>query len=312
MSFVSDRRITMRRIILGKTWASLALVVGITITTSGFSYGMGKGVGKGKGAAVARVTYNCLGFSEYARKQKSPYSVGADIVTLDVGDQEVMLSGSATAGLVEDEETMALTHMAAASIATEGLAMFSFDTCGTSAKSVFSTVVGGYDKTNPDAFGTTDAEITLVTTARIKMENTGSGGDFSASTATSLQILGFPEQVFNMVRIDNNIIDSHPDVEINVLPDGSYEFKHTGTVWLPVNYGPEVKNNINTALMLIGKVSGQNIKGEGSKVVAGFATIEAQTNLSLEIVSYNPEISLSFVPTQKTGDNLIAEVGEAP
>lgn len=299
----------MRRIILGKTWALFALVVGVSIATSGFSYGMGKGIGKGKGAAVSRVTYNCLGFTGHARNKKTPYP-RSKAMTLIVDDQEVELSGLATADLVEDDETTTLTHKAEASIATEGLSMFSFDTCGTSAESVFRTVVEGYSQANPLAFGTTDAEVTLVTTARMQIENTGSGGDFSASTITSLQMLGFPKKSFTMVRMDNDVIDADPGVEINVLPNDVYEFSHMQTVTIRVNFGPGIKNYLNTVLNVKGKVTGQNITGQ--KFVAGFAAVEAQSELSYAILSYNPDVSLRFVPTKPTGGNVIAEAGGVP
>jgi hypothetical protein len=331
MSPDSDKgEIIMRRRARGITWATLALGIG-TIVASGLlraaepagvpptglpenappfglpdsapPFGKGNGNGKGKGRAVAGVSYHCLGVAKQIQNQGSPYSYLADSIVLDAGGQGVTLEGAATGDLVVNDETTVPTHMAGASITTDGLTLQPFDTCGTSAGSVLNSVVAGVDQTDSSTVGAAYVEFRFNYHAKLEFQNTGnSEGDFSAFTETTLHVLGLEQESFR-VRADGKLIEAPPGLAVTDLSVGDhflYEIAGTHIVEGQLFYGPGITNIVQTTFQASGEVSGLDI--EGSRIVAGFASAEALNTLTYEIVSLDPNVSFSFVPAEASGD----------
>jgi len=333
----------MRKRIRGISWATLVLSIG-AIAAAGFSHaenlalsagqpdavpptglpdnappfglpdsappfgrGIGKGMGKGKGHAVAGVSYHCLGVAKQTLNQGSPYSYLADSIVLDAG-QGVTLNGTATGDLVVDNETTVPTHMAGASISTDGLMLQPFDTCGTSAGSALNSVVVGVDQTNSSAVGAAYVEFRFNYHAKLEFQNTGSEGDFSAFTEATLHVLGYQEESFK-VSADGKLTEAPPGLTVTDLSVGDhflYEVAGTHVVEGQLYYGSDVTNIVQTTFQASGEVTGLNIKG--SKIVAGFASAEALNTLTYEIVSLDPNISFSFVPAQATEEETTGAV----
>ena len=339
MSLDSDRGITMRRRVRGITWATLALSIG-AIAGAGLSHAedlvssagqpdavpptglpddappfdlpdsappFGKGIGKGKGLAVAGVSYHCLGVAKQTHNQGSPYSYLADSIVLDAGGYGATLEGTATGDLVVDDETTVPTHMAGASITTDGLMLQPFDTCGTSAGSVLNSVVVGVDQTDSSAIGAAYVEFRFNIHAKLEFQNTGSEGNFSAFTETTLHVPGYQEESFK-VSADGKLIEAPPSLTVtdrSVDDHFLYEVAGTHVVEGQLFYGPNVTNIVQTTFQASGEVT-MDIKG--SKIVAGFASAEALNTLTYEIVSLDPNVSFSFVPAQATEEETTGAV----
>lgn len=336
----SDRwGVTMRKNVRGITWATLALSIG-AIAATGLSHAedlvssarqpdavpptglpgdappfglpdsappFGKGIGKGKGLAVAGVSYHCLGVAKQTLNQGSPYSYLADSIVLDAG-QGVKLEGTATSDLVVDNATTVPTHMAGASITTDGLMLQPFDTCGTTAGSVLNSVVVGVDQTDSSVVGAAYVEFRFNYHAKLEFQNTGSEGDFSAFTETTLHVLGYQEESFK-VSADGKLTEAPPGLTVTDMSVGDhflYEVAGTHVVEGQLYYGPDVTNIVQTTFQASGEATGLNI--EGSKIVAGFASAEALNTLTYEIVSLDPNISFSFVPAKATEEEITAAV----
>lgn len=266
-----------------------------------FGTGIGKGRGKGKGSAVARVSYHCLGLAKQLQNQDAPYSYLADSIVMDAGGNEAALEGAATSDLVAEGAVATVpTHMAGASIKTAGLSLQSFDSCGASAQSVLNSVVMGVDQTDPEASGAAYV-VFKFNVFGLKLETqsaSGSEGMFSASTQTTLNVLGLEPESFT-VSANGKLVDAPPGLSITDLSDGDhylYEISGTHEVSGTLFYGPGIRNIVQTTFAATGKVSGLDI--QGSKMVAGFASAEAVNSIAYEIVSLEPNVSFSFVPAE--------------
>ncbi len=261
-------------------------------------FGKGVGRGKGKGAAVAAVSYHCLGVSKQLKNQASPYSYLADSIVVDAGAQQATLQGAATGDLVVNDITVP-TQMAGASISTAGLSLQSFDVCGASAQSALNSVVVGSDAANPGASGAAYAEVRFNYHAKLETQNKkGSAGNFSAFTETALKVLGLQEESFT-VSATGELVEAPPGLSITNLSNGGhYVYEISGTYVIPVQlfYGAGIRNVVLTTFEATGVVSSVDVKG--SKIVAGFASAEALTTLTYEIVSLDPNVSFTFVPAE--------------
>lgn len=271
-------------------------------------FGTGVGKGNGKGNAVAGVSYHCLGVAKQAVNRGSPYSYLADSIVLDAGGQDVTLEGAATGDLVTDNESLVPTHMAGASITTNGLTLQPFDTCGTSAGSALNSVVVGVDQTDAGTAGATYVEFRFNYHAKLEFQNTGgSDGDFSAFTETTLHVLGLEVESFK-VSADGKLIQAPPGLTVTDLSVGDhhvYEVAGTHIVEGQLYYGPGVTNIVQTTFEASGEVAGMDI--DGSTMVAGFASAEAMNTLTYEIVSLDPNVSFSFVPAQAAGEEITGD-----
>ena len=270
----------------------------------GLGKGIGKGLGKGKGHAVARVSYQCLGGTKQISKVSSPYSYVTEIFRAEAGKgQYATLEGGATADLVTDVDPAAApTHMAAASIRTNGLLLKPFDSCGTSAHSELTSVAEGVNTADPGASGTAYV-LFLISINGLRLETQaakGSKGVLTASTKTSLSVLGLPEKSFT-VTASGEIIDMPAGMEVTDLSkkDGDhYVYEVHGTEVVPgtLNFGPGIKNVIRTEFAAFGKISGKNTNGP--TIAAGYASAEAVNTIAIEIQSLDPSVSFRFVPVQ--------------
>ncbi|MEN8132831.1 MAG: hypothetical protein ABFS45_22150 [Pseudomonadota bacterium] len=258
----------------------------------------------GKGAAIAGVSYHCLGTSEQRLNQGAPYSYLADSMVLDAGGEEAILEGAATGDLVTDNDVLLPTHMAGASISTNGLTLQPFDTCGTSAGSALNAVVVGVNQADASASGAAAVEYHFKYHATLKSQNTGgSGVDFSAFTRTTLYVLGLEVESFK-VSASGELIEAPPGLTVTDLSvDDNYVYEVTGTYVVDggeLYYGPKVTNIVQTMFEASGKVTGMEITD--STMVAGFASAEAMNTLTYEIVSLDPNVSFSFVPAQTVAE----------
>jgi hypothetical protein len=271
----------------------------------GLSRGLGKGHGRGKGVSVAGVSYHCLGASKQINQGSPSFSGLADSIVLDAGGQTVTLEGAATSDLVVDGETMIPTHMAAASIKTDGLTVQTFDTCGTSAGSILNATVTGTDLTDSGTSGVTYVEFIFDYHATLE----GSGNNFSAYTETTLNVPGFQGASFK-VSADGTLIKAPPGLAVTDLSVRNkgflYEVKGKWTVGGVLFYGPGVTNVVQTTFQANGEVTGLDVKG--SKMIAGFASAAADNTLTYEIVSLDPNVAFSFVPAEAAGDDTTEDV----
>ena len=269
------------------------------LPTSAPPFGKGVGRGKGKGNAVVAVSYHCLGVAKQLNKQASPYSYLADSIVLDAGGQEAILEGAATGDLVADDIATVPTHMAGASISTAGLSLQSFDTCGASAQSALNSVVTGVDQNNPGTSGAAYVEFIFHYHAKLESQNAeGSEGIFSAFTETTLKVLGLQDESFT-VSANGKLVEAPSSLSVTDLSIGDhYLYEISGTYVVPgqLFYGEGISNVVLTTFEAAGEVSSFDV--EGPKIVAGFASAEALNTLTYEIVSLDPNVSFTFVPTQ--------------
>ena len=260
--------------------------------------GRGKGKGKGKnGNSVATVSYHCLGISQQVNHQDAAYSYLADSIVVDANGSETTLEGAATGDLVSDETGFVPTHMAGASLSTEGLSLQSFDACGAAAQSTLKSFVVGIDEANPEISGSAYAEIVFNYNVRLETHDSGrQKGNFSAFTETTLQVLGLHSDSFT-VSIDGELVDAPPGLEVTDLSNGDhhvYQISGSYSVPLQLFYGNGITNIVLTTFEAAGGVSEVDVKG--SKIVAGFASAEALETLTYEVVSLDPNVTFTFLP----------------
>ncbi|MGD2073408.1 MAG: hypothetical protein PVI91_12595 [Gammaproteobacteria bacterium] len=267
----------------------------------GTGVGNGHGKGKGNGRAVASISYHCLGVAKQLDAQNSPYSLLADRIVADLAGQQATLEGAATSDMVAYGDPAALpTHMAGASIRTAGLSLQSFDTCGATAESQLNSVVVGVNEAAPETSGA--AYVTFIVTFNgLRLEThaaAGSGGMFSASTETTLKVLGLQEESFT-VSATGELVEAPPGLTVTDLSvDDHYVYEISGAERIPgrLYFGKGVRNILKTTFTAAGEVS--TVEADGSTMAAGFASAETLNTISVQIVSENPSISFSFVPVE--------------
>jgi hypothetical protein len=279
---------------------------GLPASAPPFGKGVGKGIGKGvgKGVAVAKVTYLCLGLAKHFSKVSSPYSYVTELYRAEAGNgQYATLEGGATGDLVTEGDIATVpTHMAEASIRTDGLTLQPFDSCGTLAHSELYSVVEGVNTTDPDATGTAYVRL-VISFNGLRLETQkakGSNGIMTAATRTTLKTLGFQES-FN-VSASGELLDVPPGMSVTNLSEKGgdhYMYDISGKVvvsGVTLNFGPGIKNNLSTEFAALGKISSKNISGP--TIAAGFASAQAVNTIAIEVQSLDPSVSFRFVPAQ--------------
>ncbi len=263
----------------------------------GLGKGIGKGIGRGKGAAVANVSYHCLGYAESLRESGSAFSYLADSIVLDAGaGSSVALEGEATGDLVEPGVTAVPVQGAAAGVDTAGLALRPYDLCASASRSVLDSLVVGSSASDPAAYGVAEVDFVFRYEAVLELQDGGSDGAFYAFTETSLEVLGLTSDSFR-VGAHGEVVESPPGMTVTDLSEGGhhvYEVSGTYVVQGRLFYGPGVANVVQTTFLAGGEVEGLHL--EGARIVAGFAAAEALDSLSYEIVSVDPDVTFELLP----------------
>lgn len=255
----------------------------------------GKG-GKGKGAALAAVTYHCLGFQDHRVDGGSPFSYVADTLVLDAGRGDVVLDAAAAGDLPEAGVLSYPVQGAATSLDTGPLALRPFDLCASTAESLLDAVVQGTHLGDPAASGVADVEFHVHYRATLELASRSAPDDFVAFTETTLEVPGFPADTFR-VASDGGGIEAPPGTVVEDLSSGGrrvYEVSGTYVVPGRLPYGPGTRSVVTTTLFVGAETA--EVVARGGRIVAGFAAVDAMDSLDYEILSLDPDVAFRFVP----------------
>lgn len=276
----------------------------------------GKGpFGKGKGHAVALISYHCLGYENNMVKSGSSFTAWADSMMGDAGGEEVTLGGAATADLVvNDVGSAAPTNTAEASVATGGLTMWPYDTCGTYVTSGLKATVIGASESDPSAVGEAHVQFLLHLKGELEFLDPGdSENTYSTFTKATLKMWNLEESF--EVRADGTQITAPDGVNIEDVSMGGRHFvKMDGEMAAEGSlfYGPAsdpVINELLTTLLAGVELSGVDVKADGSTIVASVLSADGSTSSSLQLKIHSidpPDVKFTFVRPKESDDNSLA------